>query len=258
MKQRFLWILFLPGFVLAQNINIVYMGIVPGGAPEFEERFDDRVREQVAVIPGTDLVDYNDTEYLKKKTDFIDSPVLSRSFIESLMLVASDKTVVVWGKVSDFSIKPARCWLLGAEAVGSLTLVLTMYSLGFHEYAFLGDVTCRASVPKPPAFFRSVDKVTHITASDRAEIIKELQKQAAEKSTDILSDVIRSQLMKSGVLLGEDVKSKKVSSVSDLFYIPTIEAPDVDKADKKKEEKQEEEEGKIEEKEEKTEEKEEP
>lgn len=250
MKQRFLWILFLHSFILAQNISIVYMGIVPGGAPEFEERFDSRLREQIAVIPGMNLADYNDTEYLKKKTDFVDSPVLSRSFIESLMLIASDKTVVVWGKVSDFSIKPVRRWLLGAEAVGSLTLVLTIYSLGFHEYAYLGDVTCKASVPKPPPFFRSVNKVTHITASDRAAIIKELQKQAAEKFSDIVSDVIRSQLMKSGVLLGQDIKTKKVPSVSDLFDIPTVEAPDVDKADKKKEEKQEEEEEEIKEKEE--------
>lgn len=238
MIRRFLWIFFISSVVFAQNITIVYMGIVPGGAPEFEERFGDRFREQIAVIPGIDLADYHDTEYLKKKTDFYDSPVLSRSFIESLMQISNDKTIVVWGMVSDFSIKPVRRWLLGAEALGSLTLVLTMYSLGFHEYAFLGDVKCEASVPKPPPFFRSVDKVTHITASDRTDIITELQKQAADKSSDIISDMVRSQLMKSGVLPGGDVEKKKVPSVSDLFDIPTVEAPDIEKTGEKEKEQQ--------------------
>ena len=236
MKQWFIWLLLFKSVILAQNITVVYMGLVPGGAPEFEERFDEQIRQQIAVIPGINLADFNDTEYLKNKTGFVSSPVISRSFIESLMLISNDKTVVVWGKVTDSSIKPVRRWLIGAEAVGSLTLCLTMYSLSFKEYAYLGDVKCKASVPKPLVLFRNVDKVTHITASDRATIIKELQKQAAEKSADILSDVIRSQLMKSGELVQESVTGKKVPSVSDLFDIPTVEPPDVKKGIEKKEE----------------------
>lgn len=259
MKQWFIWLLLFKSVILAQNITVVYMGLVPGGAPEFEERFNEQIRQQIAVIPGINLADFNDTEYLKHTTGFVGSPVISRSFIESLMLISNDKTVVVWGKVTDSSIKPVRRWLIGAEAVGSLTLCLTMYSLSFKEYAYLGDVKCKASVPKPLVLFRNVDKVTHITASDRATIIKELQKQAAEKSADILSDVIRSQLMKCGELVQESVTGKKVPSVSDLFDIPTVEPPDVNKGVEKKEEQPEKKEEETEEKkEEETEEKKEP
>ena len=236
MKKWCIWLLLFKSVILAQNISVIYMGLVPGGAPEFEERFDVRIREQITAIGGMKLGDFNDTEYFKNKTGFDESPVISRSFIESLMLISNDKTVVVWGKITDSSIKSVRRWIIGAEAVGSLTLCLTMYSLSFGEYAYLGDVTCKASIPKPLALFRNVDKVTHITASDRATIIKELQKQAAEKSADILSDVVRSQLMKSGELVQEGVTGKKVPSVSDLFDIPTVEPPDVDKGVEKKEE----------------------
>jgi len=225
-KSLMIMVLFYMG-VFAQNITVVFMGILPGGAPEFEKRFDALLREQVTVLPGVNIADYDGTQYLKKKVDFVNSPVITRSFVEKLMLVSSEKTLVVWGDISHFNIKPVRRWLVGAEAVGTLTLSLTMYSLDFGEYAFIGDISCQASVPKAPVFFRSVDKVTHITTSDRSTIIAKLQNLAAQKSTDVINGVIKSQMVKSGVLRPDEVKTKKVPSVSDLFDIPTVEARDV-------------------------------
>lgn len=242
MKKYFLWLMLFHTLIIAQNINVVFMGIIPGGAPEFEKRFDDLLREQITVIDGIEIADYNDTEYLKKKTDFIESPVISRSFIKSLMQISNDRTLVVWGKISNYAIKPVRRWLIGAEAVGSVTISLTMYSLSFHEYAYLGEIKCRTSITKPPVFFRSVDKVTHITASDRTVIIEKLNKQAAEKSAVIINGIVRSQLVKSGILLPEKVKAKKVPSVSDLFDIPSVEAPDIGETIEKEEKKPEKEE----------------
>jgi hypothetical protein len=214
--------------LFAQNITVVFLGILPGGAPEFEKRFTELLREQISVISGVGIADYDDTQYLKKRTDFEDSPVITRSFIEKLIQMTTEKTLVVWGAISQCTIKPVRRWLVGAEAVGTLTLSLTMYSLDFHEYAYIGDIECTARVLKPPVFFRSVDKVTHITASERGDIIAELQDRAARKSVDVINGIIKSQMVKTGVLRPEDVKAEKVS-VSDLFDIPTVEAPDVGK-----------------------------
>ncbi len=213
--------------VFAQDIQLVYMGIIPGGAPSFEKQFDKNIREQISVISGVEVADFDVTENLKRKTDFQNSPEVTRSFIEKLMMVSTGKTLVVWGKITHFNIKPVRRLLLGVEAVGTLTLSLTMYSTDFREYAYLGDVTCEARIPKPPVWFRNVEKVTHITAADRSTLSQKLQQETAGKSADIISGVIRNQLVKSGDLRMDEVKVKKVPSVSDLFDIPTVEAPDI-------------------------------
>ncbi len=226
MKKSLLFLFLLCIGAYSQNVTVVFLGILPGGAPEFEKKFSDLLREQITVVPEVTIADYDETRRLKKRTDFNNSPVLTRSFIEKLMLVASEKTLVVWGDIADFSIKPVRRWLIGAEAVGNITISLTMYSLDFREVAFIGDLSCETRIPKSPVFFRSVDKVTHITAADRTAIIKELQKQAVRKSTDLIKSVVVSQLIKTGSIRPE-VKEKKVPSVSDLFDIPTVEAPDV-------------------------------
>lgn len=220
---------------VAQSITVVFMGILPGGAPEFEKRFTTLLRERITVLSGVKIADYDDTEYLKKKTDFNDAPSLSRAFIEKLMLVSSEKTLVVWGDITGVSIKPKRRWLFGAEAVGTLTLSLTLYSLDFREYAYIGDVSCKASIPKPPVFFGNVEKETQITASDRGIIIGTLQEEASRKTTDIINGIVKSQMVKTGQLRPEEVTAKKVPSVSDLFDIPTVEAPDVGEGAKEEE-----------------------
>jgi hypothetical protein len=65
-----------------------------------------------------------------------------------------------------------------------------------------------------------------------------LNKQTVERPVDILSSVIRSLLLKEGITSSSSdaIKAKRIPSVSDLFDIPSVEAPDVtkDKIEKQK------------------------
>lgn len=232
MKKIILLIIFLTTVLWGQSIRIIIMGVVPGKAPEFEKEFEKLLRQEIVVIPKVSVADYNDTEYLKRKSDFFDAPVVSRRLVNTLRSISHDRLLVVWGEIEDFTIKPVRHLLLGAKAVGSLRFTLTMYSLSLKEYSYLGEFESKTNIPKPPVFFRNVEKVTHISASDRTTLINELSRIAVAKSVDIMTGVVQNLLVSEGISESsspEGVKLKKAPSVSDLFDIPSVEAPDVTK-----------------------------
>ncbi len=239
MRKIVLLIVLFNTLLFSQDIRIIFMGVVPGKVPEFEKEFEKLLRQEMVVIPKVSLTDYNDTEYLKRKSDFFDAPVVSRSLVQSLRSISHNKLLVVWGEIEEFNIKPTRHLVFGAKAVGSLRFTLTMYSLRFKDYSYLGEFESITSIVKPPVFFQNVDKVTHISASDRTDIIKTLSKQTVVKSVDIITSVIRNLLISEGITPSTSseggVKAQKAPSVSDLFDIPTVEAPDVLKGKAKKE-----------------------
>jgi len=107
--------------VFAQDMTIVYMGILPGAGREFHTSFDALLREQILVIPGVAVADFDETELLKNKTRFAESPHISRSFVEAMMLVASERTLIVWAEVRDVTIKPVRRWLVGTPCTMTIS-----------------------------------------------------------------------------------------------------------------------------------------
>ncbi len=230
MKKVFIFLLFLFTIIFPQNIKILFLGIVPGGAPEFEKRFENQLRKEITLLTDTDIADFNDIEYLKRKTDFFDSPILSRSFIQSLNNISNPnaKILVIWGVINEFNIKPKRYLLFGARAIGLLSMELTMYSLNFKEYIYYGEVECYSSELKPPIFFNDVNKHINIFASDRAKIIKELNRQAVSKSIAIIKSVTTNFRLNGDLNSNSDkIKGKKVPSVSELFDIPSVEKPNI-------------------------------
>ena len=82
-------------------------------------------------------------------------------------------------------------------------------------------------------YFQNVEKVSHIPADKRAKITDMMMKKAAEKTSVLVNSIIRTQLSKTGMLVKDDVTVKKHPSVSDLFDIPTVEAPDIEQEPKK-------------------------
>jgi hypothetical protein len=206
----------------AQNISVAFLGIIPGGSPEFEKGFETNVRERLVMLPDVSLTDYNDIEYIKKKTEFMKSPEISRQFIETIDYIADDKTLLVWGKVNSVSFKPMRKWLLGAEIEGTLSFSLGLYSLHFKNYMYLGDVESFSRIGKPPVFFHQIEKSVHINALDRIKLLQMLEKDASERTISLINGFVRSIVKKAGIETGENVKAREVPSISDMFEIPSV------------------------------------
>ncbi|MGD9200632.1 MAG: hypothetical protein PVI26_03635 [Chitinispirillia bacterium] len=223
-------LLFIMGqFLYAQNISIAFLGILPGGTPEFEKSFEVDLRERLSVLPDISLTDYNDIEYLKKKTGFIKSPVISRNFIETIYYIADDKTLLIWGKVNNFTCKPVRKWLIGAEIEGTLSFSLILYSLYFKNYMYLGDVESSSRIKKPPVFFQQIDKSVHVDVIDRIKLFKMLEKDVSERTISVINGFIKSIMTKTGIITEENVEAREVPSISDMFEIPSIEPSDINR-----------------------------
>ena len=231
MRTRFVCLLLL-GLVhvaaLGQSMNVAFMGIVPGDAPSFEKRLERGVLERLAVMNGLVLADRNDVEEMKVRSGFLDDPAISRRLVAWLLEYWDEKTLVAWAQVSDFSIRPIRRMLIGAAALGTARVTVTLYGLKFKQHLYLGDILCESRIPKSLVFFRDPRKVTHISASDRTTIIRELGDLAAARVASAVDAVVKGQLMRSGFVGGLGIEEKEVPSISDLFEIPSVEAAEVD------------------------------
>jgi hypothetical protein len=74
--------------------------------------------------------------------------------------------------------------------------------------------------------------LVHATARDRAELLEKLVNQAVENSGRIISAVAKSQTFKN--TKNSDVQQYKVPSISDVFSVPSVEAPNLDQEKSKK------------------------
>jgi hypothetical protein len=214
----------------AQNVKIAYLGLGEGESAAFCERFDEQIRDKLAAAEGVYVIDYLETQRLRERIRFEYFPTVSRDLAQRLMRFAGDTTLIVWGRVDQLSIQPKRHRLFGARAQASLQLVLTMYSLSYREYVFVGTAQSRTTRPLPPVFFDRVDKVSHISAAERTEMMRELAAAAADKAVRLIGAVSRSELAREEPIVLEDmpaegVEVRKEPTLEDLFEIPTMEAP---------------------------------
>lgn len=214
--------------VVSEEIQIINFGNLAGRQPAIEKEFNHELEIRLSTVEGMYLMDRDKADLIKKRADFVNSPTLSKKLINSLRESADEKSLIVWCEIMDLSIKPKRKWGLGAEALGKMKVKLYMYSLYFGEYIYTGDIESQASKAKAPVFFRNVNKITHITSEERKELSDKMVVEILSKIENIVLSVSRSELIKTGVLLPEEVKKEKAPSVSDMFNIPSVEAPEID------------------------------
>jgi hypothetical protein len=211
--------------------EVLWAGLTVERVPSFEQEFERQLRENLLVHTDITMVDHDAALQMQRKIDFDQFAAVSRRLVEKVMDYIPDSTIIVWGRVTDFTIKPRRSGFLnmGAHVTGSLSMVLNIYSLRFQRYAFAGDLTCSAEIPKGVIWFYPLDVAVQITAEDRAQIMIALQKEAAMKCGAMIYTVIRGEVQKYEKMYeGSGMKKYEEASISDLFKIPSVEATHVD------------------------------
>jgi len=225
-------ILFVAAFTLsrAKDIDVVIIGLTQGSAPAFEESFDKKLREQVAVMQDLYAVDYVQSQLYRRKIRFDDYPTVSRKLVESLKQYCTDTTVFVWGAVKNYSIQGQRRDIVKGFILGELTVSLTLYSLRYKDFAFAGDITATVEKRKGFVFFGSAREEILISAIEKKEITEELLEQAALRSAQMIGAVIRSERLHAEKEAGAGGAAKyEIPSVSDMFNMPSVEAASVNK-----------------------------
>ena len=223
-----------PMVILPKGIEVVVIGVGPGGAPSFEDAFDMRLREDLSIAPELYTADYLQTQNYRRKVRFDDYPTVSRKLVESLKQYCSDSTIFVWGRIKNYSIDGVRKYLIGSAIRGEITFTLNMYSLRYKDYAFSGDVTCGFEKRKGLVFFGPVDEELHISGSERAEIVDKIVDLAARKSTAMILAVIRGEGLRAAKESSAGgMDAYQVPSVQDVFSVPSVEGASVNKNRKK-------------------------
>lgn len=211
----------------AQEVSLVFMGVIPGTAPEFEKRFEMLLQQHFVSIKEVSIKDFNDIRLLRLKTDFYNNPVITRYFAKYLREITNDNTLIVWVHIRSYSIEPMRRYLIGAHVYGSLRVTLSVYSLRFNQYVYINEIATEITKPLSLVFFKNVKTSSHITSSAREEIVDSLIEQTSEKISFELNGIIRTILIKSGLLMQAEPENVREPSVSDLFDIPSVEAPTI-------------------------------
>ena len=211
--------------------EIAFIGIHGENAPAVEKTFDRLLREHLSVMPEIKAADYIETQRYANLIRFNDFPTVSRNLVAEMIKVAPETTLFVWGTIKEYHISPVRKYLFGVSLEAKLTIGLTMYSLADRTYAYAGNVKATVNKPKGFIFMSPVDKVTHITALDRTELLEKLVYEAVRVSGQMIGAVAKTQ---NGNETGPaaTVEQYKVPSISDVFAVPSVEARSLDQKNK--------------------------
>ena len=221
------------------GVEILWAGLTLERAPSFEQEFERLLREDLLVSGDITMVDREAALQLSRKVDFDEFAAVSKRLVERVMNYIPDSTIIVWGRVTDYTVQPKRCGFLGmfARVEGNLTMAINIYSLRFQKYAFAGDISCTSVVPKGAIFFYPLSVAVHISSEDRAQLASALQRDAAKKCATMVLSVIRSEVKKQE-RMRETAGAKKYedASIAEIFRIPSVEGtiagkkPDTDTA----------------------------
>jgi hypothetical protein len=208
--------------------EVAYLGIADGAAPAFEEEFGGLLRKAILSESGLALVDEQTVRHIRRRIGVEDQPAVPRTLLERMLGFVSDTTLVVWGRISDYSIRARRRKLIRTYVEGSVTVSLNVYSVHYKEYAFGGEVVARTEIPKGWIFFDRVDKAVHVSARDKAAVMERLQRVAASRTAALIAAVVGSQAGRIEDVEGVQAHREEEPSVSDLFGLPSVEGEPVD------------------------------
>lgn len=217
-------------WMCSAGYEVVFIGLQGEGAPAVEKTYDRLLREHLSVMPEVNAADYLQSQKYAKMISFQDYPVVSKSLVEALEPIANDTTLFVWGTVKEFKITPQRKMLFWVKLKGELTIVLNMYTLSNRDYAYSGDVKAVAYKSRGMAGIGSLEKLVHISALDRAELLEKLEFEAVRISGQMISELCRKALpgkkgVKDEVTAKADTSSgsANTSLISDLFDVSDVE-----------------------------------
>ena len=227
MKVRVLFLAVAVAAAAAWSTDVLWAGLTLERVPTFEKEFDRLLRENLQVNPDVAMIDNEAASRLRQKIDFDEFSAISHRLVEKVMHYIPDSTLIVWGRITDYTLEPHRSgfFWMGARVTGKLSIAINIYSLRFQRYSYAGDITCKAEVPKGVVWFYPLNVAVHITAQNRAAIMNDLQRDAAQRCASMVSAVIRSENERQEKITEiQGMQRIEEPSVKDLFSIPSVEA----------------------------------
>jgi hypothetical protein len=166
---------------------VVFIGLSNQGAPAIEKSLTRLIEEHLATMAEVTLISNDETRRLQSRIDQFTYPVMTSNLAAALTRCAPDSSLVVWGMVRNCSIRPVRSFFFGAKIRATLTMEFIVFNLASQAYAYIGDASARLDRNKGFVFwFGPIEDAVTISASEKTELIEDLQIEGVKAGTRIL------------------------------------------------------------------------
>lgn len=206
--------------------HILFIGLTGQGAPAIERKFDTDLRQRLVSVPDCKMVDYDVAMRCRHLCDADRFPTVSRQHLMEMQPALPDPIIVVWGSINTLTIMPVREKLIKTVLRGELNMHLTLFSPDRDEYIYSGEVIATTARQKGFAGFAPVDKVTHITAKDRALLSDTLITNTALQTYGIITNALKEEHNTAGTAPPDTMK-RNAPSISDVFTVPSVAPNDI-------------------------------
>jgi hypothetical protein len=170
---------------------VIFIGLSGKSAPGIEKNLSMLIEERLSTIGDVFLIMNDESKNLQSHINQYSYPAITAPLIKALKRFAPDSALIVWGRVRECSIKPARHYFFNAQIHALLNIELTMFNMGTHSYAFIGDAKANLKRDKGFIFwFGSIEDAVQISASERSELLESLQVEGAKSTAGVLQTLL--------------------------------------------------------------------
>jgi hypothetical protein len=171
--------------------DVAFLGLTGTQAPAIEKTFSRHFLEHLAMMPEVRALNSIEVARLRERTSANFSiGSMTPAFFTSLKRFSSDSMLLIWGRVKECTVKPARFWGVGSGIKGSLTMELSIYDLAVQDFVFSGDASVATFVKKGIVLWWPVEKAIQIAAQERAQVIDKLEIKSVSACGQILYSLL--------------------------------------------------------------------
>jgi len=218
-------------FSVSANIPLAYLGNLQGGAPSFEKEFEISLKRSLLSFENVTLADEKVTQSLYTKIGLEDNPPDQATLSRRIAETVTDSTVFIWTRIRGYSMDIERGRFMRAKISAQVQVELNIFGLYFKRYLYSGAIVCEAKKPKGWYFFSDPKKVKHISAAEQTDLLAQLNTQAVQRSSQIISTILFGEMKKIAMQSSqEDTVAEEIDrgpNLDDLFDLPSVEAPEV-------------------------------
>ena len=208
--------------------HVLFLGITEKGAPASSHSFERQLRAVLDTMNAVQLMNPVETQRYREMTGFDRYTDVSQSMNGRPLKLLPDSVLIIWGSVNSLEFHPVRKHLFGAAIRGELRAEISVYSIRQRSFLYNGSVVNTVTLGKSPVFFSSVEKSTRLSAAERVALTDSLIHLAVFSCTEVISSLLKAGKTPAEMASEAD-KHRNAPSISDVFTVPSVEAPRIER-----------------------------
>jgi hypothetical protein len=186
-KKSFILVFFVVAFTVAEGITLLLGGVVSNSFLEYADSFEKSLKINWGVDSDISFVSQNRIDHLRNDLFNGGEIQLNRELMDYVKKYNLESTILVLPVVTKFKIAPKRTYIVGAETEAVLDVRFIFYDLSAGKEIFIGNAKEEFTRAERPIFWRSVNTVSLLNASEKEEFANRLIDGVLEESANLLA-----------------------------------------------------------------------